>query len=71
MTFAGSTFASLGLEEGTYVWSWDAQSPNFALSTGTSFTLIIGNNGVIPEPTSLMIFGGIAGIGLMVRRRNG
>ena len=35
-----------------------------------TFDIITNHGGVIPEPTSLMIFGSIAGIGLMVRRRN-
>ncbi|MEE4121203.1 MAG: PEP-CTERM sorting domain-containing protein [Paracoccaceae bacterium] len=61
MTFAGSSFSSLGLTEGTYVWT----------SVNDTFTLNIGDDGatVIPLPATLPL--ALAGLGLLalVRRR--
>jgi hypothetical protein len=39
MTFNNSTFASLGLTPGTYLWTWGAAGAN------QNFTLIIGGAG--------------------------
>lgn len=53
-TFTNQTFSSLGFIEGTYVWSW---------GSGENFdTLTL----VIPEPTSLGLFGSL---GLLALRR--
>ncbi|MCP4590211.1 MAG: PEP-CTERM sorting domain-containing protein [bacterium] len=56
-TYTGETFASLGLTEGSYTWTWDT-----AVRSDDFFTLDI-----IPEPTalSLLALGGMA----MIRRR--
>ena len=55
-------------------YAFDQQVPgvNWANDFGDDLAFSIDSftSPTIPEPTSLMIFGGIAGIGLMVRRRN-
>jgi hypothetical protein len=63
-TWDAATFASLGVTPGTYEWTW---------GTGVhtdSFTLQIGPVAAAPEPASLALFGvGLAGLGMVVRRR--
>lgn len=65
-TYAGATFASLGLTPGTYVWTWGSGA------NADSFTLQIGP-AVVPEPSTLALagIGGIvlAGYGRRLRRR--
>lgn len=66
----GTTFGSLGVTPGTYVWSWGSD-------VDESFTLIVGGAGAapIPEPSGLAQLGvGLAGMALAglwrKRRRN-
>ena len=64
-TWSGSTFSSLGLTPGTYVWTWGTGA------NADSFTMNIGVSSV-PEPTSLVLAGcglGLAGLVVRVRRR--
>jgi len=61
MTFNNSTFASLGVTPGTYVWSW-GQGAN------QRFTLIIGGAGV-PDGGSTVSLLGCALVGLAALRR--
>ena len=62
MTFNSATFASLGLDVGTYVWSWGTGLPN------QNFTLIIG--GVrVPDGGSTVSLLGCALLGLAALRR--
>lgn len=56
LTWDNKTIASLGLTEGTYLWGW----------TGDSVTLNIGS-AAIPEPSAALL--GVAGVGLLFRRR--
>jgi hypothetical protein len=46
-TWSSSTFDSLGMTKGTYVWSWGAG----ALGAGDTLTLIVDADAV-PEPTA-------------------
>src|SRR2546423_325057 len=62
MTFNNATFASLGLDVGTYVWSWGTGLPN------QNFTLIIGGVGV-PDGGSTVSLLGCALLGLAALRR--
>jgi VPDSG-CTERM motif len=62
ITFNNATFASLGLEPGTYVWSWGTGLPN------QNFTLRIGGAGV-PDGGSTVSLLGFALLGLAVLRR--
>jgi hypothetical protein len=68
-TFAGATFASLGLTPGTYVWTWGAAAAatlNGAAVLNT-FTIQIGP---VPLPATLPLFAtGLAGLGLLGWRR--
>lgn len=60
-TYAGSTFTSLGLTSGTYVYTWGSGA------TADSMTIQVGPSAV-PEPSSLAMCG-IAGlVGLVVAR---
>ena len=61
MTFNNSTFASLGVTPGTYVWSW-GQGAN------QRFTLIIGRVGV-PDAGSTLPLLSFALLGLAALRR--
>lgn len=57
-----STLVSLGLTNGSYVWTWGSGE------NADSFTLNIGNISTVPEPTSVALLGlGIAGL-LLVRK---
>ena len=70
-TFAGQTFASMGLSPGTYV--YDVLGPQGAISD--TLTVIIGSGGSggiggVPEPaTWAMMLLGFAAIGFVVRKR--
>lgn len=62
-TYAGATFASLGVTIGNYVWSWGSGP------TVDSFTLNITE--AVPEPASLALLAtGIAGLVLRRRRKS-
>ncbi|HEY1933200.1 MAG TPA: PEP-CTERM sorting domain-containing protein [Acetobacteraceae bacterium] len=62
-TYAGATFASLGITPGTYVWSWGSGP------TLDSLTLdVTASAPVVPEPTSLGLLA-TALAGLFVKRR--
>ena len=65
-TFAGETFASLGLTQGTYIWSWGTGG------NADSLTLNIGQTATIPEPSTCvgLISLGLVGAGVQRRRRN-
>ena len=62
MTFNNATFASLGLDVGTYVWSWGTGLPN------QNFTLIIGGTGVPDGGTTVSLLS-FASISLVAFRR--
>ena len=54
MTFSDETFASLGIDTGTYEWTWE----------GDSVTLSI-----VPIPAAVWLFGSaLAGLGWMRRK---
>jgi hypothetical protein len=58
MTFENQTFATLGLAEGTYTWSWSAD--------GNSDSLTLN----IPEPTSFLLGSLTFGAAFLRRRRH-
>ena len=61
-TWNNATFASLGVNPGTYVWSWGTGLPN------QNFTLIVGGAGV-PDAGSTVSLLGCALLGLAGLRR--
>jgi len=61
-TWAGATFASLGVTPGTYEWTWGSGLPN------QNFTLIIGGAGV-PDNGSTVYLLGFALLGVAALRR--
>jgi len=63
-TWLDTTFATLGVTPGTYVWSWGGNEGN------QNFTLIIGTVGavLIPEPASAALLG-VALAGLLLTGR--
>lgn len=65
-TYAGATFASLGVTLGTYVWNWGSGP------TADSFTLIISSDLPVPEPASVVLLAtAIVALGLKRRRKVG
>ena len=63
-TYAGATFASLGVTQGSYVWTWGSGQ------NADSFTLNITNALPAPEPATLVLFGtSLAALGWIRRRR--
>lgn len=63
LTFTGATFDSLGITEGTYI---------YTLVNNDTVTLQIGNNNPntsVPEPSGLLGLVLVSGIGATVRRR--
>ena len=63
MTFNNATFASLGVRQGTFVWSWGTGLPN------QNFTLIIGSGVPTPDGGSTVSLLGCALLGLAGLRR--
>jgi hypothetical protein len=60
-TYDKETFASLGMEVGTYTWSWGAGN------TADSFTLVVGNP--VPIPAAAWLLGsGLIGLFGLKRR---
>ena len=51
MTFNNTTFASLGVTPGTYVWSWGTGLEN------QNFTLVIGGAGVPDGGSTVSLLG--------------
>ena len=62
-TFNNATFASLGVRQGTFVWSWGTGLPN------QNFTLIIGSGVPTPDGGSTVSLLGCALLGLAALRR--
>ena len=61
MTFNNATLASLGVRQGTYIWSWGTGLPN------QNFTLIIGSG--VPDGGSTVSLLGFGLLGLAALRR--
>ena len=62
-TWNDATLASLGLTEGVYEWTWGSGD------NADSWTFTIGDGNVVPEPTSAIVWGMLAGIGMLTVRR--
>jgi len=62
-TFANETFATLGLTQGTYVFSWGTQAD------ADTLTIDVGTVTATPEPATLAVFGVPLLVGLLTRRR--
>jgi hypothetical protein len=62
-TYAGQTFASLGLTPGTYIWTWGSGP------TADSFTLQVGPVANVPEPSSNMLLGLPLGLLMLIAAR--
>lgn len=59
-TFLNQSFATLGLDVGTYEWAWN----------GDSATFIVGEVNVVPVPATLPLLAtALIGLGLAARRR--
>jgi len=65
MTFNNATFASLGVRQGTFVWSWGTGTG----SSNQNFTLIIGSGVPTPDGGSTVSLLGCALLGLAALRR--
>lgn len=66
MTFTGADLASLGIEPGTFVWSWgDAAAGDF-----DSFALVVLDPSAVPAPPALAGFA-LALAGVLAARRFG
>jgi len=63
MTFNNATFASLGVRQGTFVWSWGTGLPN------QNFTLIIGSGVPTPDGGTTVFLLSFALFGLATLRR--
>ena len=59
-TYSGQSFASLGMDMGSYMWTWGSNS------TADSLTL-----NVVPEPSTVLLLSlGLVGVGACTRRRS-
>jgi hypothetical protein len=63
-TWDNATFSSLGVEPGTYKWTWGSGA------TAGSFTLQVGAAAATPEPATLgLMVLGLLGAGFVGRKR--
>ncbi len=64
MTFAGETFASLGVTPGTYTWTWGSGA------NADSVVVQVGNVAAVPGPSTLtLLAAGAAGLAMRRWRR--